>query len=311
MKTNRWSALAILLLAFCIASCDLEGLEGMSKVTEEFNANFPLNPGGAIEVYSKNGSVEILGWEKDTVEVRATKQARDQAGLDSIRIDVAAKPESIVVRSVFQDNRVSGKGVRYTIRAPLSARIATVDTSNGHVRVEEVSHAASLKTSNGSITVNRSEGPLAADTSNGAIRISGVKGNLRLDTSNGRIEADDVVGAVSADTSNGSIRISVAEPAPGEALRFETSNGSIEVTMKRYAANPMTLESSNGAITLRIPENINAAIDAKTSNSNIQTDFPVSVSGKIGKNALNATVGSGGPAITLSSSNGSLRLLRY
>lgn len=309
MKTKWWAALAILALG--LAGCDFEGLEAMSKVTEDFSRSYPLNAGGAVEVYSKNGSVEILGWEKDTVEIRGTKYARNQSELDGMKVDIAATPDSVVIRSIFPDNRASGKGVRYVVRVPFSARAATVETSNGHIRVEEVAQVSKLDTSNASITVNRSAGPLSADTSNGSIRISGTKGGLRLDTSNGRIEADDVAGAVTADTSNGSIRISVAEPPPGEALRFDTSNSSIEVTMKRYAGNPMTLKSSNGGITLRIPENINALLDAKTSNGGIQTDFPVTVSGKIQKNSLNAQLGSGGPAITLNTSNGGLRLLRY
>ncbi len=311
MNTKWRRILTILLLALGLASCDIEEIEGMSKVTEDFTQSYPLAAGGTIEVFSKNGSVEILGWEKDTVEIRGSKYARNQAELDAVKVDIAATPASLVIRSIFPDNRASGKGVRYIIRAPFNAKVSTVDTSNASLRVEEIAQAAKLSTSNGSITVHRSGGPIVADTSNGSIRISETKGSLRLNTSNGRIEADDVVGAVSADTSNGSIRISVAEPAPGEALRFDTSNSSVEVTMKGYANNPMVLDSSNGSITLRIPENINANISAETSNGGIQTDFPVTVSGKLTKNSLNAQLGSGGPAVTLSTSNSSIRLLRY
>ncbi|MDZ7639657.1 MAG: DUF4097 family beta strand repeat-containing protein [Bryobacterales bacterium] len=311
MSTKWWAILASLALALGLTSCDIDGFDTMSKVTEDFSHSYPLSDGATIEVFTKNGSVEILGWEKDTVEIRGTKYARSREELDRVKVDIAASPASLVIRSVFPDSRASGKGVRYVIRAPFKARVTTVDSSNGHIRVEEMAKVAKLDTSNGSITVRRSEGPLVADTSNGSIQISDTKGDLRLDSSNGRIEAEDVVGTVSADTSNGSIRVSLAEPAPGETLRFDTSNGSIEVTMKRYAANPMILDSSNGSITLRIPENINAMIAAETSNGGIQTDFPITVSGKITKNSLNTQLGSGGPAIKLDTTNSSVRLLRY
>lgn len=301
----------MLTMALVVASCDLDELKAMSKVTEDFSSSYPLDAGGAIEVHSRNGSVEILGWEKNTVDIRGTKHARNQEELDGVKVDISASPGAITVRSVFPDNRASGKGVRYVLRVPFSARVTTVNTSNGHIRVEEVAQTTKLETSNAAITVNRTEGPLLADTSNGAIRVSGTKGDLRLDTSNGRIEADEVTGAVTADTSNGPIRVSVAEPAPGKELRFDTSNSSIEVTLKRYAANPMTLESSNGGITLRIPENSNATIDARTSNGSIQTDFPVTVRGEITKNSLHTQLGSGGPGITLATSNSGIRLLRY
>jgi hypothetical protein len=305
------SVLVILALSLCLTGCDIEDLEGMSKVSEDFSQSYPLAEGGVIEVFTKNGSVEILGWEKDSVEIRGTKYARSQEELDRVKVDIAASPNSLVIKSIFPDNRASGKGVRYVIRAPFKAKVNTVDTSNGHIRVEEIAQATKLDTSNGSITVRRSAGPLIADTSNGSINISETKGDLRLDSSNGRIEAEDVVGIVTADTSNGSIRVSIAEPTPGEALRFDSSNGAIEVTMKRYANNPLVLDSSNGSITLRIPENINATVAAETSNGGIQTDFPATVSGKITKNALNAQIGSGGPTIKLDTTNSSIRLLRY
>jgi hypothetical protein len=293
------SVLVVLALALGLMGCDIEDFEGMSKVSEEFSKTYPLAEGGVIEVFTKNGSVEILGWEKDSVEIRGTKYARSQEELDRVKVDIAASPNSLVIKSIFPDNRASGKGVRYVIRAPFKAKVNTVDTSNGHIRVEEIAQATKLDTSNGSITVRRSAGPLIADTSNGSINISETKGDLRLDSSNGRIEAEDVVGIVTADTSNGSIRVSIA------------SNGVIEVTMKRYANNPLVLDSSNGSITLRIPENINATVAAETSNGGIQTDFPATVSGKITKNALNAQIGSGGPTIKLDTTNSSIRLLRY
>jgi hypothetical protein len=306
-----WTLLLVLAVALCLSGCDLEDFEGMSKVTEDFSKTYPLAEGGTIEVFTKNGSVEILGWEKDSVEIRGTKSARSKEELARVTVDIAATPNSLVIKSIFPDNRPNGKGVRYVIRAPYKSKVTTVDSSNGHIRVEEVAQVTKLDTSNGSITVHRSAGPLVADTSNGSIRISDTKGDLRLDTSNGRIEAEEVAGAIQADTSNGAIRASVADPKPGETLRFKTSNGSVEVTMKRYAGNPLVLESSNGSLTLRIPENINATVDAETSNGGIQTDFPASVSSKITKTSLRAPLGSGGPVLKLETSNSSIRLLRY
>ena len=311
MKIKLGMILTLLVVSLVLAGCDIDDFESMSKETQEFSHSYPLSNGGSIEVFTKNGSVEILGWEKDTVEITGTKYARNKSDLDKVSIDISATDSSIIIKSIFPDNRANNKGVRYVIRAPHSARVTTVDSSNGHIRVEEVARVSKLDTSNASITVRRSEGPLVADTSNGSIKIYETKGDLRLDSSNGRIEAEDVVGAVTADTSNGAIRISVTEPTKGAPLRFDTSNGSIEVTVKRYADNPIVLDSSNGSITLRIPENINADVNAQTSNGGIQTDFPVTVSGKINKHSLQSRLGSGGPTITLNTTNSSIRLLRY
>lgn len=308
-RAELWAALAAVIFAFCAGGCDLAGMDRLGTVTEDFMHSYPLAPGGSIEVFSRNGKVEVLGWEKDTVEIRGTKYARNQTELGAVKVEIAATPGALVIRSIFPDNRSGGKGVRYIIRAPFSAVVNTVETSNGSIRVEQIARASQLRTSNGSMTVSKSEGPLAASTSNGSIRVTETKGDLRLKTSNGRIEAEDVAGGIRGETSNGSIRVSVAEPASGEPLQLETSNGAIELTMRRYAGNPMVLESSNGGITLRLPRDTNATVAAKTSNSTIQSGFPVSASGAATKNTLDTTLGSGGPLIKLTTSNGGIRLL--
>lgn len=298
------------ILGLFLIGCHAGDWGDYGRVSEDFSYQYPLSAGGSIDVYSRNGSVEVLGWEKDYVEITGSKYARSDQELKDVEVRITTTDSSIKVNTVFQGSQRGGKGARYIIRAPHSAELVSVDTSNGSVRAEDLAKVGKLDTSNASITVNRCKGPLIADTSNGAIRVAQTPGDLSLDTSNGRIEADDVTGAVNADTSNGSIRVSVVDPPAGSNLRFDTSNGSIEVTVKNYRDNPMLLESSNGGITLRLPEAINAELHATTSNGNIQTGFPVTVSGAIKKNELRTTLGSGGPLIRIGTSNSSIRILK-
>ncbi len=311
MVTRRfWMIAGAALLAVLLAGCNIDDWQGIGKEQEDFSYTHSLKEGGSIDVYTRNGSVEVLGWEKDSVEITGSKYARTRPDLERVEVKVDAKEDRLSIKTIFPGPTRNGAGARYVIRAPRNARVTLLDTSNGSIRVEDLARVEKLDTSNASITVSRCQGPLVADTSNGAIRISRTPGDLKLDTSNGRIEAEDVEGSIVADTSNGSIRVTVEEAPSGSELRFDTSNGSIEVTMKQFRDNPMLLESSNGGVTLRLPEATNAELHATTSNGSIQTDLPVNAMGTIKKTELRGKLGGGGPLVRLSTSNSSLRILR-
>jgi hypothetical protein len=42
-------------------------------ISKEFNQSYPLQPGGKFELQNVNGTVEVQGWDRDVVEVRAVK----------------------------------------------------------------------------------------------------------------------------------------------------------------------------------------------------------------------------------------------
>jgi hypothetical protein len=54
----------------------------------------------------------------------------------------------------------------------------------------------------------------------------------------------------------------------------------------------------------------NARISARTSNSSIATEFDLRAHGEISRNRLEGDIGSGGPLIDLSTSNGSIHILK-
>lgn len=309
-RRNLWQIALAIVLAVLLVGCNLDDLQALAKVSEEFRSSHALKAGGSLEVLTRNGSVEVLGWEKDVVEISGSKYARSQETLDRIEVDVNATEERVIVKAVFPGPARDGAGARFVIRAPSSARLTLVDTSNGSIRVEDLSRVEKLDTSNASITIQRCQGPLVADTSNGSIRVSQTPGDLQLDTSNARIEAEDVEGTIVADTSNGSIRVTVRDPEPGRELRFKTSNSSVEVSMERYRQNPLLLDSSNGSITLRLPEDTAAEVHASTSNGSIQSDYPVATEGAQKKTELRGKLGAGGPLVRATTSNSSIRILR-
>jgi DUF4097 and DUF4098 domain-containing protein YvlB len=93
-------------------------------------------------------------------------------------------------------------------------------------------------------------------------------------------------------------------------VHLESSNGNIELTMD--AAREVHADTSNSSITVRMPGSAGAQVKARTSNASITSDFDVSVrGGMLSKHRMEGTIGSGGPLLDLSTSNGGIKLVRY
>ncbi len=297
------------LLAFQCA-CDLEDVFADShRFTEDFQYTYALKPGGTVTLENMNGSVEILSWEKDQIQITGTKYARTEDDLRALKIETVAGPEAVRIRTVRPSDRRRGMGAKYFLRVPRNVVLERIATSNGSIRVEDIEGNSRLESSNGSVTLNRIRGRLDVKTSNAAIRGDGLESEATLRTSNGSIHIEEIKGGLDASTSNAGIHIRLSKPAPGRPVRLGTSNGSIELTMDAVEGNEVRASTSNASITLRLPQAVKARVRASTSNSSIQSDFDVLTKG-ISKNFLEGDIGGGGPLIHLSTSNGSIRILR-
>jgi Putative adhesin len=129
---------------------------------------------------------------------------------------------------------------------------------------------------------------LTVKTSNGAVAISDVRGNLRFDVNNGAVRLKRVAGDVSGTTVNG-------------AIQADLAGGTWE-------GRQLEIGTHNGAVTLTTPSYYSAHIKAETGNGRIQSDFPMTVSGDLRPQNLDFNLGSGGPLIHITTSNGAIRL---
>ncbi len=281
-----------------------------NRYKQDFAYNYTLKSGGRLSLENSNGSVEVTGWDQDKVDIVGTKYASTESAMNNIRIDVVRTDDSIRIRTVTPSGYRGGMGAKYIIRVPRKTEIERIVSSNGRIQIEDIASAARLKTSNGSVRVARTNGNLEVETSNGGVELTTHNGAAVVRTSNGGIRADQVRGYFEATTSNASINATLSDPEPGRPVKLESSNGSITIAVENLKNNDIRASTSNSSITLRVPQSLNAQLKARTSNSAIQTDFDVNVRGTISKNAIDGTIGSGGPIIDLSTSNGTIRVQR-
>jgi DUF4097 and DUF4098 domain-containing protein YvlB len=300
---------ASLLLGGCLYIGDFEDSDAYR---EDFHSTHALEPGGAVSIETFNGSIEVRGWEQNSVEVNGTKSASSKGALDALKIEINDSAGSVRIRAVRPPDFYRNLGVRFSVRVPHKALLDLVATSNGKIQVEDVEGHARLHTSNGSVRASRIKGEVEARTSNGAIEAQDVDGNVNLHTSNGSIRAETTHGSFEGTTSNGSITARLNDPAATWPVRAETSNGHIDLTLDTKQLPEVRASTNNSSILLRLPAAANARVQAATSHSSITSDFGSLESGdrRRSHSEMHGTIGNGGPLIDLQSSNGSIKILK-
>lgn len=300
-------ALFLAAALLCLTACDVD-LGSFERFTRDFHNSYPLKSDGRLSVESFNGSVEISGWDQDTVDISGTKYGPSQDAADSLKVEIDNSPDAVSIRVIRPSDRRSNLGARFVIKIPRAARLDRITTSNGAIRTEDGTGPARLRTSNSSIRVLDLRGGLDAQTSNGSVELTGVDGDVTAHTSNSHIRTERVNGSLEAATSNGSVNAQISRA--DRPVRVETSNSSVELTFPVNYSRDVRVSTTNAGITLRLPHDIGAHLTARTSNSSISSDFDVKVQGELSRNHMDGVIGAGGPLFELSTSNGSIRLLK-
>lgn len=307
---HRMAVPALMTVALTFTGCDFDDFDGVAREKEDFHYTHALKSGGRIELENFNGSIEIMGWDKESVEIHGTKHAPTRELLDAIRIDIDSTPDTLRIKTVRPVERRGNLGVKYVLSVPRKVVLDRIVSSNGGIRVEQLEATAKLRTSNGAVRATAFRGDLDVTTSNGGIDLSEFQGDASLRSSNGAIRADGIRGFFEATTSNGPIDARIVEATGTRPIRATSSNGRVTLAVESLKNNDIIASTSNSTLTVKLPSSAAARLKASTSNSSIQTEFDVKTQGAISKNRMEGNIGEGGPLLDLHTSNGSIRVLK-
>jgi DUF4097 and DUF4098 domain-containing protein YvlB len=89
-------------------------------------------------------------------------------------------------------------------------------------------------------------------------------------------------------------------------VHARTENGPLEVTLKgsKWDGSGLDAETENGPVELTLPANYGAHLETGTVNGPMSIDFPITVQGRIDTNRLSMDIGSGGPTVHVTTTNG-------
>jgi DUF4097 and DUF4098 domain-containing protein YvlB len=215
-------AVAILMLA--AAGCS------NNVVKEEFYQSYQVRSGTVVNIINPNGSVTLMGWDEDTVEIKAVKESlRGQDALDGVDINIDIADELLIETINLTDDILVS--VSYDIKVPVDLLIGIIECANGNITLENVGGNPVLSTSNGTISAVNVNGIVSAVSSNGDITATGVRSLDEVKTSNGTITAElpAIYNNLEIATSNGSITL-LLSPTLAVDIDAKTSNGSISIS---------------------------------------------------------------------------------
>lgn len=244
---------------------------------------------GELRVDNSNGRTEVLGEDRDDIEVRALTFARAETVeaaeklLDEIRV-VPTEVEGVLTLEVEIPRRWNRRGsAQLQVRVPRACRLEVV-ASNGKVCIHGMRAAVRARSSNGSVRVSDVVGDVEVETSNAKVGCSCTHGRLVARSSNGKIELSEHHGSIDASTSNGLIHVSLYD----------------------LGAEGIQLATSNGRIVLELPERVDADVDIRVDNGVIRNDRNLVDASRSTNNRVRGTLGRGGAPIRLRTSNGSI-----
>jgi DUF4097 and DUF4098 domain-containing protein YvlB len=240
---------------------------GAAELSETIDRTFEVRPGSSVTLTNVNGRITVSSWDQPRVRVVAEKKVEAgrnevKAVLDELRVEFQQRDGGLVI-TTHHPRRENGVASIFDW--------FTGDNVNAQVRYE--------------VTVPRTMNVDVTNT-NGAIQLSNVTGRHELETTNGRIEVSRCAGSLDVSTTNGSIRAELASVNKGAPLRFETTNGRIEIAL---------------------PSSFAANVDASTTNGSIRTDLPVTTT-QISKNSLRGTINGGGTELRMRTTNGGIEI---
>jgi DUF4097 and DUF4098 domain-containing protein YvlB len=306
---RMWMGIALMSSAL-LTSCSELG--DFDRAKEDFHYSYPLQPGGRLELDNRNGSIDIVGWDRNTIDVSGTKFAPSADRLQQIKINVSVSGNSASIATEWPKDSWHGSyGAKYMIRVPRQTALSRAQTTNGSVSVEDLEGGGHVTSTNGRISMARDTGDYDLHTTNGAIELEQCSGSERAHTTNGAVRGRLKAGSIESQSTNGAIELTLMQPSNGQSIRASTTNGGIVLALAEFHENPISAKTSNGGVTLRLPSEINAQINAETRLSRISNNLTLSSTDENSKHRLSGQLGKGGPLISAITTTGSVHLERY
>jgi hypothetical protein len=291
MTKPAWPALAMILLASPMARAQQAVLEGHAAA-----------PTASVRLVAAVGSVRVIGWAHDSVELAGTVPAGSRVEFASP--DGAARGMKMYVE--IPDHRMASDG-RLVLRVPKGARV-WLKTGSADIDVTGVVGGLDLNVVGGSITVHGNPRELRAESMDGNVLVDGTPEWLRAKTATGDITMTGGGQDLGASTISGTIR---SRGGPVERMKLESTTGAINFANDPARAGTIEIETHSGPVEVQLPRKGDMELDLATITGAIENDWSRTrpASGREGRGMTLATsAGMGSGRLNVRSFKGTIRI---
>jgi len=276
---------------------------GVGDAADTVTRTVPADPMGEVEIVNVSGEVEVSGWDRNEVEVRA------DLGSGVERLDVTGEAKRVMVNVVLPRGRSRSGSSDLQVRVPRNSRVA-VRTVDADQRITDVRGAQSLQAVSGSITTAVWEEDFEIRSVSGevVVRGHGGSGTARVNTVSGNMELIDVGRELELTTVTGDMDVKVDELT---RARIKTTNGELELRGKLARGARVEVEAINGDLRMHFAKPVDAEFDIETFNGDIDSCFgpqPRRTSEFAPGNELRFKEGSGNARVRIKTLNGGVEV---
>lgn len=257
-RFSRLAGAALLLTgAAALSACNLQ-ISNQAEARSEWKKDYPLAPGGTLEILNTNGVIEVDAAEGAQISVTAERIAK--AGTDA---EAKQAADAIEIRET-----VSGSSIRLDAKVSMTSLFGGGREVRFHVRAPKGT-VLNLSNTNGNIDVRDMTGELRLSTTNGRIRGVNLEGSTRAETTNGVVDLDYATlgsNGITAETTNGRVVVTVPKSVKARVNARVTNGGitteNLPLEMSENSRRRMTatlngggpeirVETTNGGVTIR------------------------------------------------------------
>ena len=276
-KLTPIRVIAVLLAAFLQLSAFSVESHAKKRAEEEFHKEFSWKDHDKLSVETSNGSIEVVGNDNKKIVVDAIlsvtglKEKKCQELLSEFTIKIEDKDGEIDIETKTPKKFRYSTSVSFKISLPSSMALEC-ESTNGSLRVENISGKVNLETVNGAVNCSKLQGDVDIEAVNGGIHLDGASGNTDIEAVNGAIDCkfiNEAPSKISLETVNGKISVEF-ESYPDANISAETINGSITISGEKIKKSNILgttyegafldgkgtyeFETVNGSITVNVPQ---------------------------------------------------------
>jgi DUF4097 and DUF4098 domain-containing protein YvlB len=237
----------------------------------------------AAEINTERGDIVLDGLKgEQTLSAKGDVHLANVEGL--VRIHQAGG--SVEIRDVKGNVDVDGRG-RDVEATGVTGALTVMGEFTGSMQFKNVTQTLRYSSSRTDLTVQKLSGRLNMERD--SLDAAGVEGPLEISTKHKDVSLEDFQHSVKISTTNGDVRLRTSVP-PAQPIEVEVTKGEIELTL---------------------PARSNFQVEASSRHGDVDCDFPGLTVNKQGETpSITGTLGKGGPLFRLSTSYGTVRLMR-
>jgi Toastrack DUF4097 len=276
--------------AFCALTVTLganASLAGQQPAHGTFHQAYPLSANGSVSIDNASGDIQVVAWDRQTVQVDATLCAPSPDQLNALKITAHSTPNALDVTTTYPRRYSDGSfwewlfsprgtnatdgcdkqpQVSYVVHLPSHARV-TLASVSGDIAASGVTGQLTLRDTSGDVSATDA-GDVWAEAVSGDVTVTKAQGRCETDETSGRTVLRDTSGVIAAHSVSGDIRL---EQAAGK-VGVSSTSGDIDVRSFRGVAQ---LRTTSGDISLTLVRSTGVALEASTMSGTIKSDVPL------------------------------------